>query len=711
MDLKAVIFDWAGTAVDYGCFAPVAAMMSVLGEEGITVTPDQVRLHMGMKKRDHIGELFRMEEVAAQFEKVHGHRASETEIDVIYEKIDRRLTDSLPEFSSPIEGFLNVVSQIRAMGLKIGSTTGYTKSMMEVVAANAARQGYAPDHIVASDEVPAGRPAPWMCHENMRVLNAFPASFCVKVGDTVADIKEGLNAGMWSVGLVMGGSEMGFSEEEVQSADRYLLMKKAYETAERLYEAGAHYVAVFNSELPAVFKKIDARITRGETPSAAGRSLVTEGESNTSVLRSFRNAELSAESAELVKRDDAVFLGQALSSPCLDLATECKGSGFTLTGGRKVLDFHGNGVHQIGFGNEHVIEAVAEQMDTLSFCPRRYTNEKAVLLAEKLTELTGMERVLFAPAATLAVSSAIKLAMKITGKTKILSTYGSFHGASLDALSAAGDSGFLSGIRGFDIGENFLPYDSYRCIFGDCSACGHKCLELLEKRIKENNNVAAVMLEAVRCTTVHVPDRAYFEKLDNICHRYGVLKIFDETAAGLGRSGKWFSYQHFGIEPDMVVAGKGLGGGVMPLACLMARKGLDGAQDISIGHYTHEKNPVACVAGLAAIDFMEKEGLPEEAGAKGDNFGTVLNALHKKYSHVIGDVRHLGLMAAVEMDKNVKERNFIAEYVMYESLKAGLSFKVSAGSVLTLSPALTITEGELGRAAEILDSALAQVRI
>lgn len=711
MNLKAVIFDWAGTAVDYGCFAPVAAMISVLAEEGITVSPDDVRLHMGMKKRDHVGEIFRMESVAAQFETAHGHRAAEAEIDVIYEKIDRRLTDSLPEFSSPIEGFLDVLSQIRGMGLKVGSTTGYTKSMMVVVAENAKRQGYAPDHIVASDEVPAGRPAPWMCHENMKVLNVSPASACVKVGDTVADIKEGVNAGMWSVGLVMGGSEMGFSADEVKTADQYLLMKKAYETAERLYEAGAHYVAVFNSELPAILKKIDARITRGETPSAAGRSLVTEGESNTSVLRSFRNAQLTGVSAELVKKDDAVFLGQALSSPCLDVVTECKDAGFTLADGTKVLDFHGNGVHQIGFGSGHVIDAVAKQMDSMSFCPRRYTNDKAVRLAEKLTELTGMERVLFAPAATLAVSSAIKLAMKITGKTKILSTYGSFHGASLDALSAAGDSGFLSGIKGFDIGENFLPYDSYRCLFGDCSVCGHKCLELFEKRIKENNNVAAVILEAVRCTTVHVPDRAYFDKLDSICKKYGVLKIFDETAAGLGRSGKWFSYQHFGIEPDMVVAGKGLGGGVMPLACLMARKGLDGAQDISIGHYTHEKNPVACVAGLTAIDFMEKEGLPEQAGRKGDYFAEILGGLHKKYPNIIGDVRHLGLMAAVEADKKLKERNFIAEYVMYESLKAGLSFKVSAGSVLTLSPALTITDKELAQAADIIDSALAQVRI
>ncbi|MGE4266449.1 MAG: aspartate aminotransferase family protein [Deferribacterales bacterium] len=711
MNLKAVIFDWAGTAVDYGCFAPVAAMISVLAEEGITVSPDSVRLHMGMKKRDHIGEIFRMNDVVAQFEKTHGHSASESEIDAIYEKVEKRLIESLPDFSTPIEGILDVVAQIRAMGLKVGSTTGYTKDMMVVVAENAKRQGYAPDHIVASDEMPAGRPAPWMCHENMKVMNVSPASSCVKVGDTVADIKEGVNAGMWSVGLVMGGSEMGFSPEEVETVDSYLLMKKADNVAERLYAAGAHYVAVFNSELPAILKKIDARIARGETPSAADRSLVAEGESNTSVLRSFRNAELSGKSAELVRRDEAVFLGQALSSPCLDAVIECRDAGFLLADGTDVLDFHGNGVHQIGFGNDHVISAVADQMDTMSFCPRRYTNEKAVRLAEKLTELTGMERVLFAPAATLAVSSAIKLAMKITGKTKILSTYGSFHGASLDALSAAGDPGFLKGIKGFDTGENFLPYDSYRCMFGDCSACGHKCLDMLEKRIKDNNNVAAVILEAVRCTTVHVPDKLYFERLDSICSKYGVLKIFDETAAGLGRSGKWFSYQHFDVKPDMIVAGKGLGGGVMPLACLMAREGLDGVQDISIGHYTHEKNPVACVAGLAAIDFMEKERIPEQSGRKGDFFAGILDGLHSKYRHTIGGVRHLGLMAAVEIDKKLEERNFIAEYVMYESLKAGLSFKVSAGSVLTLSPALTITENELEQAADILDSALAQVRI
>ncbi|MGE4318504.1 MAG: aspartate aminotransferase family protein [Deferribacterales bacterium] len=712
MNMKAVIFDWAGTTVDYGCFAPVAAIIDTLAIEGISISADAVRQHMGMKKRDHIGEIFKMEDIREQYRQKNGEDASEADIDAIYEKVDRRLTDSLTDFSTPIEGIIDVVAGIREMGLKIGSTTGYTKDMMKVVRKCAAEQGYDPDWLVASDEMPAGRPAPWMCYENMKQLGTFPAHCCVKIGDTISDIKEGLNAGMWSVGIVMGGSEMGFSEAEAGSLDSYTVMKKAHETAERLYEAGAHYVAVFNTEIIDILKKIDSKVANGTMPSAGERSAVTEGESNGSVLRSFRNRTLTGRSKELVKRDADVFIIQALSSPCLDSAEACHGAGFTLTDGTEVMDFHGNGVHQGGFGNDAVREAVTRQMDTLSFCPRRYTNEKAVLLAEKLISVTdgAMSRVLYAPAATLAMSSAIKLAMKITGKKKFMSTYGSFHGASLCALSAAGDAGFLKGISGFDIGENFLPYNTYTCMFRDCSDCGYKCLDLLDKRLKENPNVAGVILEAVRCTTVHVPDDGYFRKLDGICRKHGVLKIFDETATGLGKSGRWFAYQNFDVEPDMLVAGKGLGGGVMPLACLMIRDGLDSAFDISIGHYTHEKSPVACVAGLAAIEYIEKENLLEKAVTDGGYFASLLGGLKGAHG-IIGDVRHLGLMAAVELDRELADRNFMAEYAMYRCLDMGMSFKVSAGSVLTLSPALTITRDEMDRAAEILNTSLKEIRI
>lgn len=712
MNIKAVIFDWAGTTVDYGCFAPVAAIIETLADEGIDISADAVRQHMGMKKRDHLGEIFKMEHITDRFRLKYGREVSEQDIDTIYAKVEKRLIDSLPRFSTPICGILDVIDEIRAMGLKIGSTTGYTKEMMQVVRKHAAEQGYNPDWLTASDEMPAGRPAPWMCYENMKQLGTFPAHTCVKIGDTIADIKEGLNAGMWSVGIVIGGSEMGYTAEEADDIDGYTIMKKAHDTAERLYESGAHYVAVFNTEIPAILKKIDARLKQGVMPSAGEKSRVTEGESNGSVLRAFRNHGLVGRSKELVDRDAEVFITQALSSPCLDSAESCTGAGFTLSDGTEVLDFHGNGVHQGGFGNDAVKDAVTKQMDTLSFCPRRYTNEKAVLLAEKLINITNgsMAKVLYAPAATLAMSSAIKLAMKVTGKKKFLSAYGSFHGASLCALSAAGDAGFLHGISGFDLGENFLPYNTYTCMFGSCAECGNKCLKMLDKRLKENPNVAGVILEAVRCTTVHVPDSGYFRELDDICRKHGVLKIFDETATGLGKSGRWFAYQNFGIEPDMLVAGKGLGGGVMPLACLMIRDGLDGAGDISIGHYTHEKSPVACVAGLAAIEYVEKHNLLEKAVADGDYFASLLHGIKSEFSF-IGDVRHLGLMAALELDKNLKDRGFMAEYVMYRSLERGLSFKVSAGSVLTLSPALTITKDEMDRAAETLRTALCEIKI
>jgi 4-aminobutyrate aminotransferase len=618
------------------------------------------------------------------------------------------LTRSLPEYSTPISGIKDVVSQIRQMGIKIGSTTGYTAEMMKVVGRCASEQGYSPDCIIASDEVPAGRPSPWMCFEVMRRLGVFPASKCVKIGDTPSDIAEGVNAGMWSVGVVMGGSEMGLTQDEADSMDGFTLMKKAQEVYGRLSACGAHYIAVFNSEIPDILKDIDRRVQRGEKPSAPAYSRAGEGESNHGVLRSFRRAGLESHSADIVSKDAEVFLSQALSSPCLDTVVSCGGASFTLADGSEVLDFHGNGVHQCGFGNPEIIKAVTDQLGTLSFSPRRYANETSVRLAEKLIDITegDMSKVLFAPAATLAVSSAIKLALKITGKKKIYSTYGSFHGASLCALSAAGDHGFLDGVSGFDIGANFPAYDSLKS-----SEENLRGLDMLEKQLSEKNDGAALLIEPVRCTSVHVPDEAYFRRLDEICLTYGLLKIFDETATGLGRSGKWFAYQHFSVKPDMLVTGKGLGGGIIPIACLMVKDGLDCARDISIGHYTHEKSPAGCAAGLAVIDFIEKNSLLEKTAEKGAYFASLLNELKQSCQNTAKDVRHLGLMAAVEVNRNFKNRSFIAEYVMYQSLKMGLSFKVSSGNIITLTPALTVSKDQLKNAAGIISAAFAGIKL
>ncbi|WP_265822091.1 phosphonoacetaldehyde hydrolase [Geovibrio ferrireducens] len=702
MRIKAVIFDWAGTTVDYGCLAPVAAIISTLEANSIKVTPKEVRLHMGMKKRDHLGKIFEFPSVTEQFEKLHGRMPAEADIDRIYDETDRMLTFSLPQYSTLISGVSEVVSEIRRMGLKIGSTTGYTKDMMGVVGRCAAEQGYVPDCIVASDEVPAGRPAPWMCYEAVRRMGVFPSYECVKIGDTPSDIEEGVNAGMWSVGIITGGSEMGLTPEEYASMDSFTLMKNTKDVYGRLCSHGAHYIAVFNSEIPDILRDIDRRVKLGEKPSAPSYSRAGEGESNHGVLRAFHRAKLAAESAAIVSRDAQVFISQALSTPCLDTVVSCEGAEFILAGGKKVLDFHGNGVHQVGFNNPEVKNAVVNQLETLPFSPRRYANETAVRLAEKLIEITDsdMAKVLYAPAATLAVSSAIKLAMKITGRRKIYSAYGSFHGASLCALSAAGDHGFLEGISGFDIGENFLPYNSAGSAQENLAS-----LELLERRIAEKHDAAALLIEPVRCTSVHVPDAAYFRRLDEICTEYGILKIFDETATGLGRSGKWFAYQHFPIKPDMLVTGKGLGGGIIPIACLMVRDGLDCARDISIGHYTHEKSPAGCAAGLAVIEFIEKNNLIAETADKGAYFASLLGEIRSRFPLSVKHVRHLGLMAALETEKA-----FYAEYAMYQALDKGLSFKVSSGNIITLTPALTITNEQLKQAADILSAVFTGIR-
>ena len=195
------------------------------------------------------------------------------------------------------------------------------------------------------------------------------------------------------------------------------------------------------------------------------------------------------------------------------------------------------------------------------------------------------------------------------------------------------------------------------------------------------------------------------------CNRHGALLILDEIPHCLGRTGKMFTCEHYGVVPDMLVIGKGLGGGVFPLAALIAREGLNVAADKALGHYTHEKSPVACAAALATIDVIEDENLLQNAVSVGAFALERLGELERKHS-LVGDVRGLGLLIGVELvrDRQSRERaTQEAEEVMYEALSRGLSFKLTMGNILTLTPALTITQEEMGEAIGILDECLHQV--
>ena len=439
----------------------------------------------------------------------------------------------------------------------------------------------------------------------------------------------------------------------------------------------------------------------------------TEGDLNTSSRRADWKADhLNERTRQLLEEDERYFLHQSLSTPCLNVLKSCEGPYIEDIQGRQFLDFHGNWVHQVGFSNPAVVEAITQQLQTLSFCPRRYTNEPAIRLAKKLAQLApgDLNKVLFAPGGALAMGMALKLVRTVTGRHKTISMWDSFHGASLDAISIGGEAIFRQGIGPLLPGtEHAPPPNPGECLWDCGSRCTLKCADYIEYILRKEGDVAAVIAETVR-SIPYIPPVDYWKKVRAACDKHGALLILDEIPHALGRTGTMFTVEHYGIVPDMLVLGKGLGGGIFPLAALLARNHLDAAGDRALGHYTHEKNPVACSAALAAIEYIESENVlahVEELGAY-----ALSRLLEMKQRHaLIGDVRGIGLMMGIELinpdtgEKAGKE----AEEIMYKALEKGLSFKLTNGNVLLLVPALTISRHELDHAFDIIESCLLEL--
>lgn len=442
----------------------------------------------------------------------------------------------------------------------------------------------------------------------------------------------------------------------------------------------------------------------------------SEGDLNLSSRRQAWQARaIDQATRELLEEDAKFFLHQSLSTPCLNALARSEGPYLVDLAGRRYLDFHGNYVHQVGFGNPAVVAAIEAQMRELPFCPRRYTNRPAVELARRLTQLApgDLDKVLFCPGGTSAIGMALKLARIATGRYKTVSMWDSFHGASLDAISVGGEEIFRGHAGPLLPGtEHVPPPDSYRCLW-DChqrGGCDLKCAGYLEYVLEKEGDVAAVVAESVR-STPYIPSPQYWQAVRRACDRHGTLLILDEIPHALGRTGRMFTCEHFGIVPDMLVIGKGLGGGIFPLAALIARGRLDLAPDRALGHYTHEKNPVACAAALATLDYIAEHDLLERTRRLGDHALGRLRAMQARYP-LVGDVRGLGLLLGIELvrDRATRERaSDEAEEILYRALDRGLSFKLTMGNIITLMPALTISEPELDRALDIVDQCLAEV--
>jgi len=435
---------------------------------------------------------------------------------------------------------------------------------------------------------------------------------------------------------------------------------------------------------------------------------VVEGDINLTPAREeWLQNEVSEEARELLEKDAKYFMHQSMSTPCLDVLQNCGGSYIESVSGKKYLDFHGNNVHQIGFSHPKLISRLTEQLQNLTFSTRRYANETAVQFAEKLTSYTpeGLNRILLTPNGSSAIGIALKLARAVTGKHKVVSFWDSFHGASLDAISVGGESVFQEHMGPLMPGvERIPPPITYRGIF---EGNEDKALEYLEYVLEKDQQIGAFLAETIRNTDVQIPSEKFWKGARELCNKHGVLLILDEIPIAFGRTGTMFAYELFGIEPDILCLGKGLGGGIIPQAAIVTREEYNKFGHISLGHYTHEKSPLGSMAGLTLLEVLEEENLLQKVKEDQKFMKKALYKMHRKYS-LIGDVRGVGLLWGIELvtNRTTKEKATAeAEEIMYECLKQGLSFKVSKGNVLQLSPPLTITREELERAVEILNEA------
>jgi len=443
----------------------------------------------------------------------------------------------------------------------------------------------------------------------------------------------------------------------------------------------------------------------------------TEGESNRSVARQRWQAQQNSPAMQaLLDRDAKVFLHQSLSSPCLTAIVKAQGIWIEDANGRRFMDFHGNSAHHIGYAHPRLLAAVKKQMDELCFAPRRFTCEPAVALAEKLAALApgNLGKVLFTTGGSDAIEVALKVARAATGRFKTLSFWDAFHGAGFGASSVGGEATFRSGIAGplLPGSEHVPPFACYRCHYKHKGpdSCGIACADVLSFVLEREGDIAAVIAEPMRATP-YPPPEGFWKKVREACDRHGTLLIFDEIPTGLGKTGRFFASDHDGVTPDMIVLGKALGGGLLPVAATLVRRDLDVCGDFAIGHYTHEKNPVTARAALTTIEIIEQDGLTEQAAILGAHAMARLRQLQARCVHV-GDVRGRGLLFGVELVSNRETRapaSDLAEAVYYRCLDGGVSFKISQGNVLTLSPPLIISRAELDQALDIVEQAILSV--
>ena len=387
--------------------------------------------------------------------------------------------------------------------------------------------------------------------------------------------------------------------------------------------------------------------------------------------------------------------------------------------GRELLDFSSLwSLAGLGYSNEAVRQAVIDELNrTQVSILASAINERAGELAEQLaSRFSSPKKVWFGLSGSDASEAAQRLILKATGKRRIISFIGSWHGTTDATMAMSGHTAFTGAIGGANFVKIPFP-DPYRPPFAPHPEIGlvDQCLDYLEKvlftTIVPPDDVAAIFVEGVQADSGDiVPPADFLPKLRALCDRYGILLVMDEVKVGLGRTGKFYSFEHAGIEPDLIILGKSLGGGLPVSALIGPSEILDCGTGLAI--YTISGYRAGSAAGLATLQQIDELGLVDHAAEVGAHLLEKLQSL-RKYD-VVGDVRGLGLICGVDLvtDRECKQPNQpFAAKVVYRCWQLGLIlFYAGAwGNALEITPPLILTKAEVDEGVAILDQAIADV--
>ncbi len=405
---------------------------------------------------------------------------------------------------------------------------------------------------------------------------------------------------------------------------------------------------------------------------------------------------------------------------------DAEGCWFTDGAGKRYLDFSAQLMCvNLGHKNPRVVEAIAEQAKELAFVGPVYATTARARLSAKLLEVlpAGLEKFFFATSGTEANEAAFKIARMVTGKNKIISRYRSYHGSTSGSIAATGDPRrWAMEPAGKGIGFVFAPETNcYACpIRHTYPGCNIACADYIEHMIRNESDVAAIILEPVVGTNgVLVPPPEYMPRIREICDRHGVLLIVDEVMAGWGRTGKWFSVDHWGVKPDILVTAKGITSAYVPLGlCATTRKIADYFEEHYFSHgHTYEAHPITLGPAVATIEEMQRLKLVERAALLEPYVREKLEALKEKHPSV-GDVRGLGLFFAVDLVKNrgtkepfntmrdkVEGKPLVVEQIVAKMMADGVAQQAWV-SHFVIAPPLIITKEELDLGIACLDKHL-----